>query len=289
MVILNRSKIKLNKFLRMLSIRRRELVLDVGSGDGPFARANVLCDKYVSNTENRIGPIAIDRPFVAGDVMALPFRDNAFDYVFCSHVLEHVEDPEKAIKELVRIGRKGFLEIPSEFLEKIKCSPGHRWYVRLEGRTLVFREKEGDIFDPFIQEMAEEKLVNRDRSFMNFYWKNYYTLFNIAYEWSGEIKFEIIRLKGDRVADNLKGKDLTCERSQASREGGCSTATKGIIKSIIKSVYSKCFDLYELLACPLCKGLLEKKEGNLICYNCRKGFYIKDDIPILIEGYSFDI
>jgi len=145
MVFINRSKIRFRKFIRLLSIPRSQLVLDVGSGDGPFARANILCDKYISDTVNRIGPILIDRPFVAGDIMALPFRDKAFDYVYCSHVLEHVDEPERALKELMRIGRRGFIETPSEFLEKLKCSPGHRWYVSIRGRTLIFQEKERDI------------------------------------------------------------------------------------------------------------------------------------------------
>jgi SAM-dependent methyltransferase len=36
----------------------------------------------------------------------LPFKDNAVDFVFSSHVLEHFPDPIKALKEWVRVSRK---------------------------------------------------------------------------------------------------------------------------------------------------------------------------------------
>ena len=37
----------------------------------------------------------------------LPFKDNVFDYVFTSHVMEHFFDPIKAIKEHLRVVKKG--------------------------------------------------------------------------------------------------------------------------------------------------------------------------------------
>ena len=37
----------------------------------------------------------------------LPFKDNTFDYVFTSHVMEHFFDPIKAIQEHLRVIKKG--------------------------------------------------------------------------------------------------------------------------------------------------------------------------------------
>ena len=37
------------------------------------------------------------------DVTSIPFDDNSFDAVYCSHVLEHVPDDAKALKEFHRI------------------------------------------------------------------------------------------------------------------------------------------------------------------------------------------
>lgn len=41
------------------------------------------------------------------DVQALPFGDSSFDYVCCSHVLEHVPDDRRALAELTRVLRPG--------------------------------------------------------------------------------------------------------------------------------------------------------------------------------------
>lgn len=41
------------------------------------------------------------------NLMNLPFNDNSFDFFICSHVLEHVEDDDLAIRELFRITKKG--------------------------------------------------------------------------------------------------------------------------------------------------------------------------------------
>lgn len=41
------------------------------------------------------------------DVHDIPFEDNTFDIVFCNHVLEHVEDDIKVLKEFYRVLKPG--------------------------------------------------------------------------------------------------------------------------------------------------------------------------------------
>lgn len=52
---------------------------------------------------------------VKSDICNLPFEDNAYDVIFCNHVLEHIEDDKKAMSELYRVlksGGYGIFQIP---------------------------------------------------------------------------------------------------------------------------------------------------------------------------------
>lgn len=58
---------------------------------------------------------------VKADILDLPFEDNLFDVVFCNHVLEHIEDDEKAMSELYRVmkpGGLGIFQVPQELARK---------------------------------------------------------------------------------------------------------------------------------------------------------------------------
>lgn len=54
---------------------------------------------------------------VKADICNLPFKDNSFDIILCNHVLEHIPDDTKAMKELYRIlkpGGMGIFQIPQD-------------------------------------------------------------------------------------------------------------------------------------------------------------------------------
>lgn len=47
--------------------------------------------------------------FVCGDAHNLPFRDNSLDVVLAFELVEHLEEPEKALEEIRRtLKRNGF-------------------------------------------------------------------------------------------------------------------------------------------------------------------------------------
>lgn len=45
--------------------------------------------------------------FLQADVFSLPFEDNSFDHIFVCFVLEHLQDPEEALKNLKKVLRPG--------------------------------------------------------------------------------------------------------------------------------------------------------------------------------------
>ncbi len=54
---------------------------------------------------------------IKADICNLPFDENSFDVILCNHVLEHIPDDTKAMKELYRIlkpGGWGILQVPQD-------------------------------------------------------------------------------------------------------------------------------------------------------------------------------
>ncbi|MGF1461823.1 MAG: methyltransferase domain-containing protein [Maricaulaceae bacterium] len=88
-----------------------ESVCDVGCGTGylltriqkgrPELKRLVGVDFVIDETQAPDG-ISLQ----AAKIEALPFEDNAFDTVVCTHVIEHILDYCRAIAELRRIARK---------------------------------------------------------------------------------------------------------------------------------------------------------------------------------------
>ena len=120
-------------------------MLEVGSGQSPHPRANVLVDKYVADDFERPQEIGIDiaKPFVVADGHSLPFADKAFAYAIALHVLEHATDPERFAAELSRVADAGFVQVPSSESELTFGWPYHPWLIDFDGETLVFRPRDG--------------------------------------------------------------------------------------------------------------------------------------------------
>jgi SAM-dependent methyltransferase len=81
----------------------RYRLLDVGCGEKPYAPI------FAGYASEHVGVDAVESPHadLVGAVEALPVADGAFDVVLCSQVLEHVDDPAQAVRELSRALRPG--------------------------------------------------------------------------------------------------------------------------------------------------------------------------------------
>jgi ubiquinone/menaquinone biosynthesis C-methylase UbiE len=55
-----------------------------------------------------IAPPDIDAKFkiIKADITSLPFEDSSFDTVLCTHTLEHIRNPKKALGELMRVAKQ---------------------------------------------------------------------------------------------------------------------------------------------------------------------------------------
>jgi SAM-dependent methyltransferase len=148
-----------------IAVDSSALVLDVGSGDKPHWRADVLLDRYIDaafEVQRSGGRSArVDRPLFDADAADMPFADQAFDYVICSHMLEHVPDPAAVIAELVRVAKAGYIEVPEARSAKIVDFPSHLWWCSLDNGTLVFTAKTAPFFDADIDRFLDESGLRR--------------------------------------------------------------------------------------------------------------------------------
>lgn len=113
------------------------LILDVGSGYSPFK-------KYIKNGN----VISVDsnsdvNPDIVGSIYSLPFKDNTFDGIICTDVLEHLEDPVIGVKEMKRVLKvNGYIYITVPMLWCLHYEPKDFFRFTKYGITYIL-EKEG--------------------------------------------------------------------------------------------------------------------------------------------------
>lgn len=87
-------------------------VLDICCGPGMLSEAAAQRGAHATGLDfpgvvelaRRLAPAA---EFTSGDALDLPFPDNSFDAVVCGYGVMHVPDPEKAMREMLRVLRSG--------------------------------------------------------------------------------------------------------------------------------------------------------------------------------------
>lgn len=104
-------------------------LLDVGCGEG-FTLDKLMqvhAAKKYAGIEYVDAAIALGKklhphvPITKGNIYQLPYKANTFDVVLCSEVLEHLEHPEEALKELQRVTKHYLvLSVPNEPLFTIQ-------------------------------------------------------------------------------------------------------------------------------------------------------------------------
>jgi demethylmenaquinone methyltransferase / 2-methoxy-6-polyprenyl-1,4-benzoquinol methylase len=129
-----------------VAARPGERVLDLAAGTGTSSRAFTTAGSYCIACDFSLGMLQVGarraasarRPggpgtepvrFVAGDALALPFRDRAFDAVTISFGLRNVADPDAALAEMLRVTRPGGRLVVCEF-GHLRAARLDAWYGR---------------------------------------------------------------------------------------------------------------------------------------------------------------
>ena len=170
-------------------------VLDVGCRDMPFKYATTIVD---SNPQ-LAGTFLQDKEIVHGDIQNLPFPAKSYDYIFCSHVLELVDDPLKACQELMRVGKQGYIEVPAMMKDSLFAwaeQENQKWHTVSIANTISFyeyspRQLKGiqskawfnAIYDEYENPLQDAFYNNQD-------------LFNVMFNWQESFNVFVYHLNG---------------------------------------------------------------------------------------------
>ena len=123
-----------------------------------------------------------EKTFVKITEKKLPFKDKEFDFIIASHVIEHVDDISYFLNELTRIGKKGYIEVPTRLEDNLvfENKKAHLWH-------LVFDDvKNKIIFSDKIQYFEPIFSIGTIKKFNEYFRESLV----IELFWDGTIEFE---------------------------------------------------------------------------------------------------
>jgi SAM-dependent methyltransferase len=166
-------------------ICRDHTVADIGCGNAPFTHfcamrgaeiffADIDAAK-VGEVERmlRDTPARALHPLVS-DCTPIPIADNTADRIICMEVLEHVDDPDSFMAELVRIGKPGALyliTVPDSQSEVIQQSLAPDIYFQKPNHIRIF---DRDAFGSLVERSG---LTIIHRSQYGFFWSLWWYMF----------------------------------------------------------------------------------------------------------------
>ena len=146
-------------------------ILDIGCG----YTANQFA-KTVADVQDLSG-FYKNKKFVRIKDKRLPFKDNEFDFVISSHVIEHVEDFKFFISEIERVTVQGYIELPTRLGDNIVFEnlKDHIWWFKYDDElNLLLVSKKNQILEPFVTVSTAKKLetIFRESLVMEIFWKD---------------------------------------------------------------------------------------------------------------------
>ena len=146
-------------------------ILDIGCGYNANKFASVICDV------NDLSNYYPNKKFTKLTEKKLPFKDNEFDFIIASHVMEHVEDVEFFIKELERVSKKGYIELPTILEDNLvfENKKDHLWHMDfddVENKLLI--SKKVQYFEPVLTVATVKKMneVFRTSFVLELFWED---------------------------------------------------------------------------------------------------------------------
>ena len=172
-------------------------VLDVGGGNKPFPQSTHVIDMENTKAQRHFKPLNIgDREFIEGDVCKIlePYPENHWDFCYCSHTFEHIEDLETAIKQISKTCKRGFYALPGSDLEFITAKKhfGHVNLCRQIGDMLHFCKRPPNTIIEPMAKMWEGLFQHPpfNKLFEGHGCRGFRFVWEIRHYWEDEIKYK---------------------------------------------------------------------------------------------------
>ena len=168
-------------------------ILDIGCGYNANKLASVICDVQ------DLSDYYTDKKFIKLIDKKLPFGDNEFDFVIASHVMEHVEDVDFFIKELERVSKKGYIELPTMLEDNLvfENKKDHLWHMDFDDvKYNLLITKKTQYFEPVITVSTAKKLneIFRRSLVLELFWEDNIDYKIIMTEEKSFVKISILNL-----------------------------------------------------------------------------------------------
>ena len=146
-------------------------ILDIGCGYNANNYATTISDTLDLSGYYK------NKYFVKITDKKLPFKDKEFDFIIASHVIEHVEDISFFLNELARVGKQGYIEVPTKLEDNLvfENKKDHLWHLVFDDvNNKINISKKHQYFEPLLTVSAIKKLNNyfRESLVIELIWKD---------------------------------------------------------------------------------------------------------------------
>jgi SAM-dependent methyltransferase len=175
MTIIRTHKLTQKNFL---SKNKNLKILDLGCSFANYWKeANHFAD--IDDHQDNFSKLNLDYTKIEPN-KKLPFKDKEFDYIILSHVLEHVPNLLEFKDELIRIGKSGYIELPTKLYDNVVFGSdepllGHKWWFEFDDENKLLKDtKKVAAIEKFMSVGTSWKFQEyfEDSFLLQFYWKD---------------------------------------------------------------------------------------------------------------------
>jgi SAM-dependent methyltransferase len=210
-------------------------VLEIGPGANPYPRSDVYLELMFEDSEVAFSQSGYQSPIQSDKTIfyngtTFPFEDNSFDYIICSHVLEHVDNVKQFINEINRVGKgKGYIEYPTIYYDYLFNIPEHLNLLDYKDGIIYYAKKCDSPLNEFKQ-LQKAFNISLFKGYGDVVISLYMPLFVQGFEWQGDI--EVKESEYDQLIKNEMEIELILPKRELSNHIGIKNSVLKLVSEL---------------------------------------------------------